>query len=112
MHDALVRLQRKGQLVIPRSLREQAGVSEGTLLKMSIVEGGQFLLTPQVTIDRAVVTRKKDPKEAFREFSKIVAELRQEAQDKGLHTMPAKEINRAVASARRDLAKGSRRRAK
>ena len=36
---SLVKLQRKGQMVIPRSLREEAGVSEGTLI---VVEGGKL----------------------------------------------------------------------
>ena len=41
--------KRKGQMVIPRTLRDEAGVSEGTLMKIAVVEGGQFLITPQVS---------------------------------------------------------------
>jgi hypothetical protein len=41
-----------------------------------------------------------------------VAEIRQEAKEKGLDTMTMKEINRAVASARRDLRKTGKRPAK
>jgi AbrB family looped-hinge helix DNA binding protein len=105
MPDALVKLQRKGQMVIPRSLRELAGVGEGTLMKIAVIEGGQFLLTPQFTIDRSVVTGKKDPKQAFRNLAEIVSELRQEAKSKGLDSISREEINRAVTSARRDLKK-------
>ena len=54
MSNALVKLQRKGQMVIPRSLREEVGVTEGTLMNISVVKGGQFLLTPQLTINRAI----------------------------------------------------------
>ena len=96
-------------MVIPRSLRQEAGVAEGTLMKVDVIKSGQFLLTAQITIDRPVVTRaRKDRKEAFRELAQVVAELRQEAKEKGLGTMPTKEINRAVASARRDLKKSKR----
>src|ERR1017187_5692891 len=106
MADILVKLQRKGQMVIPRSLREQVGVAEGTLMKVSVVKGGQFLLTPQVTINRTIVTaRPMSRKQAFRELAQVVAEIRQEAKEKGIDKMPMSEINRAVAAVRRDLKK-------
>jgi AbrB family looped-hinge helix DNA binding protein len=113
MPEALVKLQRKGQMVIPRSLREQVGVSEGTLMKVAVVEGGQFLLTPQLTIDRSIVTSpRRNRKQVLKELAVAVAELRQEARDKGLDKMPMSEINRAVAAARSDLKKTSKRPAK
>ena len=89
-------------MVIPRSLREEAGVAEGTLMKIAIVEGGQFLLTPQVTINRAIVTApRKNRKALLRELAATVAEIRQEAKEKGIDKMPISEINRAVAAVRR-----------
>lgn len=110
MAQALIKLQRKGQMVIPRSLREEVGVSEGTLMKVSVVEGRRFLLTPQLTIDRAIVTAKpKNRKAVFRELAQVVAELRQEAKEKGIDKMSKAEINAAVAAARRDLKKSSKR---
>lgn len=110
MSDTIVKLQRKGQMVIPRSLREQVGVAEGTLMKVAVVEGGKLLLTPQLTINRSVITSgRKDRKQAFRELAQVVAAIRQEAKEKGLDTMPMKEINRAVAAARRDLRKTGKR---
>lgn len=100
-------------MVIPRSLREEAGVAEGTLMKVAVVKGGQFLVTPQFTIDRSVVTHgRKDRKQVFRDLTQVVDELRQEAKAKGLDTMSMKEINRAVASARRDVKKTSKHPAK
>ena len=88
-------------MVIPRSLREEAGVSEGTLMKVAVVKGGQILLTPQFTIDRPKISdRGKDRKQVFRELAQIVAEIRQEAKEKGLDKMPMSEINAAVAAAR------------
>ncbi len=87
-------------MVIPRSLRDEAGVAEGTLIKVSVLKGGQFLLTPQVAIDRSLT-------QAFRELTQVVAELRNEAKQKALDTMPSKEIKRAVSAARRDLKKGA-----
>lgn len=110
MSTALVRLQRKGQMVIPRSLREEAGVAEGTLMKVAVVEGGRFLLTPQITINRSVVTGpSKDRKQFLRELAQTVAEIRQEAKEKGLDKMPMREIRAAVTAVRRDLRKTSER---
>jgi bifunctional DNA-binding transcriptional regulator/antitoxin component of YhaV-PrlF toxin-antitoxin module len=106
MSAALVKLQRKGQLVIPRSLRDEAGVAEGTLMKVAVVEGGQFLVTPQVTVSRSALTgSSKDRKQVFRELAQVVAEIRQEAKEKGLDKMRMSEINAAVASARQALKK-------
>ena len=110
MSNALVRLQRKGQMVIPRSLREEAGVTEGTLMKVAVIKGGQFLLTPQFTLDRSPLTGPgKDDRQPFRELARVVAEIRQEAKQKGLDNMSTKEINRVVAAARRDLKKTGKR---
>ena len=97
-------------MVIPRSLREKAGVQEGTLMKVAVIKGGQFLLTPQFTIDRSVISdRRKDRKQAFRELSQVLAELRKEAREKGIDKMTKRDINAAVAAARRDLRKSSKR---
>jgi antitoxin component of MazEF toxin-antitoxin module len=100
-------------MVIPRNLRDEAGVSEGTLLRIAVVEGGRFLVTPQVSIDRSIVTNSdKSKKQLFRDLAQVVSELRQEAKEKGLDTMSKKEIGRAVAATRRDLKKNSKRPAK
>jgi AbrB family looped-hinge helix DNA binding protein len=114
MSQALVKLQRKGQMVIPRSLREEAGVAEGTLMKVAVIEGGQFLVTPQLTIARSAITQQgsRGRKHALRELAQVVAELRQEAKEKGLHKMGKGEIDAAVSAARRDLKKSTNRPAK
>ena len=54
----------------------------------------------------------KNRQQAVRELAQVVTEIRQEAREKGLDSMPMKEINRAVAAARRDLKKTSKRPAK
>ena len=92
-------------MVIPRSLREEAGVSEGTLMKVTVIRGGRFLVAPQVTVDRNGASGRKSRKQILRELAVAVAELRQEAKEKGLDKMPMSEINRAVAAMRRDLKK-------
>lgn len=107
MPDALVKLQRRGQMVIPRSLREEAGVTEGTLMKVSLVEGGQFLLTPQITLSRppreaSVTSRKR----ILSELAEALDDLRTDAKNKGLDKLPRREVNRAVEGARRSLTKG------
>jgi AbrB family looped-hinge helix DNA binding protein len=109
MSDVLVKLQKKGQMVIPRSLREEVGVSEGTLMKVAVVEGGQFLVTPQLAINRSIVTAPtKNRKALLKELAVAVAELRQDAKEKGIDKMSKREINAAVAWARRDLRKASK----
>jgi bifunctional DNA-binding transcriptional regulator/antitoxin component of YhaV-PrlF toxin-antitoxin module len=94
-------------MVIPRSLRKEAGIAEGTLMKVDVIEGGRFLLTPQLTIARNIFTHGKTQgrKQALRELAQVVAELRQEAKEKGLDKMSKREINAAVAAVRRDLKK-------
>ena len=69
MSQVIVKLQKKGQMVIPRSLREEVGVAEGTLLKIAIIKGGQFLLTPQLTVDRPVITEQKSKKQILQELA-------------------------------------------
>lgn len=97
-------------MVIPRSLREEAGVAEGTLMKVSVVEGRRFLVTPQFTVDRdLVIASPKNAKQSLRELAHVVAELRQEAKEKGIDKMPKREIHAAVAAARRDLRKSGKR---
>ncbi len=39
----------------------------------------------------------------MRDLAQVVAEIRQEAQEKGIDKMTKREINAAVAAARRDL---------
>jgi AbrB family looped-hinge helix DNA binding protein len=105
MSEALVKLQRRGQMVIPRSIREEAGISEGTLMKVSVGRHGRLVLTPQVAMDRNGADQPENVKKAFRELAIAVAELRQDAKEKGLDKMPMSEINRAVAAMRRDMKK-------
>ena len=98
-------------MVIPRLLREEAGIAEGTLMKVAVIEGGQFLVTPQLTIARSVITdrQNKGPKQALRELAQVVAELREEAKEKGLDKMSKREITATVTATRRDLKKNSKR---
>ena len=100
-------------MVIPRSLREEVGVPEGTVMKVAVVEGGQFLVTPQLTINRAILAGpRKNRKQLLRELAQTVAEIRQEAKEKGIDKMPMSEIRAAVTAMRRDLRKSSKRPAK
>lgn len=101
-------------MVIPRSLREEVGIAEGTLMKVVVIDGGQLLVTPQFTIARSVIAdrQNKTRKQTLRELAQVVAGLRQEAKEKGLDKMSRREINAAVAAARRDLKKSNKRRVK
>lgn len=74
----------------------------GALLKIVVVNGSQFLVTPQISIDQATVTiPRKTRKQVLRELAAAVAELRQEAKAKGLDKLSMREINATVAAARR-----------
>lgn len=99
MPRAFIKLQRKGQMVLPRQLRESAGVVEGTLLRVDVLDGPRFLVTPQLTVGRAIVQNpRKNRKQVLLDLAVAVAELRQDAKEKGIDKMPMSEINRAVAS--------------
>jgi hypothetical protein len=79
-------------------------------MKVDVVRNGQFLVIAQLTIDRSVISHApKDRRQTLRELAVAVAELRQDAKEKGLNKMPMSEINRAVAAARRDLKKNTKR---
>jgi antitoxin component of MazEF toxin-antitoxin module len=96
-------------MVIPRSLREEAGVCEGTLMKVAVIEDGQILLTPQFTINRpALLHGRKDRKQLLKELAQTVTELRQEAKTKSLDRIPMREIRAAVTAARRSRKAGKR----
>ena len=88
-------------------------MAEGTLMKVSLVEGRQFLLTPQFTLDRAIVEGSgKSRKQLLQALAVAVDDIRQDAKDKGIDKMSKREINAAVAWARRDLKKTTKPRAK
>ncbi len=48
----LVRIQRKGQVALPRRLRSAVGLSEGDLVEASL-QSGRIILTPKLVIDRS-----------------------------------------------------------
>lgn len=76
------------------------------MFEVAGIKGGQLLITPQISIDRSIVAPgSEDSKQAFAELRQVVAEIRQQAKDKGIDKMSIKGINRAVASARRDMKK-------
>ena len=50
---------------------------------------------------RPVTDRRSSRKQVLSELARAVSEIRQEAKDKGLDKMPAREIRAAVSSARR-----------
>ena len=104
----LIKIHRKGQMTLPSSFRTAMGLNEGSLVELSL-ENGKAIMSPQLTIDRDIVTGPaKNRRQAFRELAQVVAELRQEAKEKGIDKMSKREINAAVAWARRDLRKTSK----
>ena len=51
----LVKVKRKGQMTLPRTLREQFGLHEGDYLKAEAVPDG-ILLTPVTIADRSILS--------------------------------------------------------
>jgi AbrB family looped-hinge helix DNA binding protein len=101
----LVKIHRKGQMTLPSSFRVAMGVSEGSLVELSL-KNGRAIMSPQLTINRDIVIGPpKSRKALLKELTVAVAELRQDAKEKGIDKMSKREINAAVAWARRDLRK-------
>jgi len=101
----LVKIHRKGQMTLPSSFRTAMGVREGSLVELSL-KNGKAIMSPQLTIDRDIVTGPpRNRKALLKELAVAVAELRQDAKEKGIDKMSKREINAAVAWARRDLRK-------
>jgi AbrB family looped-hinge helix DNA binding protein len=109
---SLVKIHRKGQMTLPSSFRTAMGVSAGSLVELSL-KNGKAIMSPQITLNREIATGPpKSRAQLLRELAKTVDEIRQEAKEKGLDKMSKREINAAVAWARRDLKKTSKRPAK
>lgn len=99
----LVRIHRKGQMTLPSSFRTAMGVGAGSLVELSL-KNGKAIMSPQITISREIVTGPpKNRKSLLKELAAAVTELRQDAKEKGIDKMSKREINAAVAWARRDL---------
>jgi AbrB family looped-hinge helix DNA binding protein len=48
----IVKIQKKGQMTIPTSLRTQAGIADGDLVEVAFSRG-KIVLTPKIAIDRS-----------------------------------------------------------
>jgi len=56
-----------------------------------------LLVIPQLAIDRTIVENpRKNRKDVFNELAEVIAEMRQEAKEKGIDKMTKREINAAV----------------
>lgn len=84
MAQVLVKLQKKGQLVLSRPMRDEVGVAEFTMERPAA---------------------RKQRQQVLLELAAAVNALRKDAQAKGLEKMSIREINRAVAAARRESSK-------
>lgn len=106
----MVKLQKKGQVVIPRSLREQLGVAEGDLLEVK-VQGSQFLLTPQLVIGRDLVTgTKSTPRQRRQGFLRQVKDsapqalkdMWAESKRRGLDKLTMRQIDAIISEGRQE----------
>ena len=50
--NTTARIQQKGQVTIPTSVRRQAGLAKGDLVKFTFTRG-QIVITPKLVIDRS-----------------------------------------------------------
>jgi AbrB family looped-hinge helix DNA binding protein len=108
--STIIRIQKKGQVVIPRSLREQVGVAEGDLLEVK-VQGSQFLLTPKLVISRELITGpKQNPKQRREEFVRQVKvsapralkNIWEESKRKGLDKLTMRQIDAIISEVRQE----------
>ena len=106
----IVKLQKKGQVVIPRSLREQLGVAEGDLLEVK-VQGSQFLLTPQLVMSRDLVTgTKSTPRQRRQDFLRQVKDsapqalkdMWAESKRRGLDKLTMRQIDAIISEVRQE----------
>ena len=51
---SLVRVKTKGQVTLPSTLREKAGLNVGDLLEAKLEKGGKITLTPKTLVDRRI----------------------------------------------------------
>ena len=110
--QTIVKLQKKGQVVIPRSLRQQIGVNEGDLLEVK-VQGNRFLLTPQMLLRRDLLTppaknrgaRRKDFFRQLRESApQALKDIWTESKHRGANKLTMRQINAIIAEVRREKA--------
>ena len=79
-------------------MREEVGISEGTLMKVAVVKGNQFLLTPQSTVDRPLALVEKRPSP----FMAALRSAQEEAKQNGTSKLTMKEINAEIAAYRKE----------
>jgi AbrB family looped-hinge helix DNA binding protein len=107
--STIVRIQKKGQVVIPRRLREQVGVAEGDLLEVK-VRGSQFLLTPKLVITRELVTGTKKNRKQSAEFltqvrqsaPEALKDIWAESKRKRLDELTTRQIDAIITGARQE----------
>ena len=76
---SIVKVQTKGQVTLPTSIRAQVGINIGDLLEAKI-ERGKITLTPKTLVDRRLAEGLKDIEEGrtygpFNTAGKMVASL-------------------------------------
>ena len=92
---AIVTVKDKYQVVIPRDVREQAGVNVGDLLEARL-EKGKITFTPKVIVDRAV------PRPNGRDPLATLRSIQADAKRKGLDKLTMRDINAIIAEVRRE----------
>ncbi|MFZ0132767.1 MAG: AbrB/MazE/SpoVT family DNA-binding domain-containing protein [Desulfobacterales bacterium] len=97
----LVKVIRNGQITIPKGLRATLGIREGDFLEIKL-RGRQMVVIPKVAIDKELSREK---------FFRVVDEIRASVKDADPEEI-TKEIDEAVQTARKPVAKKIKARAK
>ncbi len=97
----LVKVIGNGQITIPKELRAILDIQEGDFLEINL-RGRDMVIKPKIAIDKDL-TREK--------FFKVVDEIRREVGDADPEQI-TKEIEEAVAAAKKQAAKKNRAKAK
>jgi AbrB family looped-hinge helix DNA binding protein len=99
------KIQNKGQVTIPTSVRRQAGLSKGDLVNF-VFRGGKIIITPTVVIDRSKFPTADD------EYTPAQRKIIDAQLAKGMEDIKAGRVSKAFSSAEEfsaDLHKATRR---
>lgn len=108
MPNALIKVQKEGQLVLPKNLRDRAGIAEGDLLEVTM-RGSEVVLTPKSIVTAGPL--KREPNQGRKQQLEFERRLRASApaslgqvwassKARGTDKITMREIDVEIAKAR------------
>jgi AbrB family looped-hinge helix DNA binding protein len=92
---SLVKVKTNGQVTLPSSLRERAGLSVGDLLEAKLEKGGKITLTPKSLLDRHIEESLEDIRQGrtygpFDTSEEMVESLQRDLKERAPKTIKTK----------------------